>query len=325
MLVTIIIITFILLGERLKKHLFSCILTSILAQSAMAVDFQEGFSGNLSIGVGARDIKSNISTLADSDYLGGYDADNSDSSFIPFIGVELYYGNLIDNDRVFIKNYNGRDISGIALGYEKAYLERFSTSFSVISSLREKAYANPYQTGNREETGVDRYGFKISQLYESDLGKFTASYLFSKNKYDKDAVEYSSLKREGYYHEFELNYNYSLLNLGLSYDYNDADGKAQSYSRYGLSMGANLAFANDYIFTPNLSLSKYEAVGTDPIFHKKQDGNIVKLNLKVVKNQFLGYNGLYGFANYGIEKRNSDIGFYDETYQVVLTGIGYKF
>ncbi|MCW1331020.1 DUF2860 domain-containing protein, partial [Campylobacter jejuni] len=31
-----------------------------------------------------------------------------------------------------------------------------------------------------------------------------------------------------------------------------------------------------------------------------------------------------GFANYGIEKRNSDIGFYDETYQVVLTGIGYK-
>ncbi|HED0576915.1 TPA: DUF2860 family protein [Campylobacter jejuni] len=309
----------------MKKHLFSCILASILAQSTMAVDFQEGFSGNLSIGVGARNIKSNISTLADSDYLGGYDADNSDSSFIPFIGVELYYGNLIDNDRVFIKNYNGRDISGIALGYEKAYLERFSTSFSVISSLREKAYANPYQTGNREETDVDRYGFKISQLYESDLGKFTASYLFSKNKYDKDAVEYSSLKREGYYHEFELNYNYSLLNLGLSYDYNDADGKAQSYSRYGLSMGANLAFANDYIFTPNLSLSKYEAVGTDPIFHKKQDGNIVKLNLKVVKNQFLGYNGLYGFANYGIEKRNSDIGFYDETYQVVLTGIGYKF
>ncbi|MBW1370979.1 hypothetical protein AT874_02385, partial [Campylobacter jejuni] len=257
----------------MKKHLFSCILASILAQSAMAVDFQEGFSGNLSIGVGARDIKSNISTLADSDYLGGYNADNSDSSFIPFIGVELYYGNLIDNDRVFIKNYNGRDISGIALGYEKAYLERFSTSFSVISSLREKAYANPYQTGNREETDVDRYGFKISQLYESDLGKFTASYLFSKNKYDKDAVEYSSLKREGYYHEFELNYNYSLLNLGLSYDYNDADGKAQSYSRYGLSMGANLAFANDYIFTPNLSLSKYEAVGTDPIFYKKQDGN----------------------------------------------------
>ncbi|EAH6758646.1 DUF2860 domain-containing protein [Campylobacter jejuni] len=309
----------------MKKYLFSCVLASILTQSATAVEFQEGFSGNLSIGVGARDIKSNISTLANSDYLSSRNADNSDSSFIPFIGAELYYGNLIDNDRIFIKNYNGRDISGIALGYERAYLERFSTSFSVISSLREKAYANPYAIGNREETDVDRYGFKISQLYESDFGKFTTSYLFSKNKYDKDTIAQSSLKREGYYHEFELNYNYSLLNLGLNYNYNDADGKAQSYSRYGFSIGTNLAFANDYIFTPNLNLSKYEAVGTDPIFHKKQDGNIVKLNLKVVKNQFLGYNGLYGFANYGIEKRNSDIGFYDETYQIVLTGIGYKF
>lgn len=93
----------------MKKYLFSCVLASILTQSATAVEFQEGFSGNLSIGVGARDIKSNISTLANSDYLSSYNADNSDSSFIPFIGAELYYGNLIDNDRIFIKNYNGRD------------------------------------------------------------------------------------------------------------------------------------------------------------------------------------------------------------------------
>lgn len=44
----------------MKKYLFSCVLASILTQSATAVEFQEGFSGNLSIGVGARDIKSNI-------------------------------------------------------------------------------------------------------------------------------------------------------------------------------------------------------------------------------------------------------------------------
>ena len=72
------------------------------------------------------------------------------------MGIELYYGNLVNNDRVFLKNYNGRDISGIALGYEKAY--------------------------------------------------------------------------SGNYHEFELNYQYNLLNLGFNYDYNDAEGKTQSYS-----------------------------------------------------------------------------------------------
>lgn len=87
----------------MKKYLFSCALVSILTHSVMAVEFQEGFSGNLSIGVGARNIKSNISTLANSDYLSSYNADNSDSSFIPFIGIELYYGNLIDNDRILLK------------------------------------------------------------------------------------------------------------------------------------------------------------------------------------------------------------------------------
>ncbi|EOD6885820.1 DUF2860 family protein [Campylobacter jejuni] len=46
--------------------------------------------------------------------------------------------------------------------------------------------------GNREETDVDRYGFKISQLYESDFEKFTTSYLFNKNKYDKDTIAYNS-------------------------------------------------------------------------------------------------------------------------------------
>lgn len=309
----------------MKKHFLSLALISLFSSQAFAAEFKSGFSGNLSLGMGARDIKSNISPLANNDYLSGYNADNSDTSAIPFLGIELYYGNLIDNDRIFLKNYNGRDLSGIALGYEKAYLNRFSTSFSLISSFREKAYANPYQIGNREETEHNKYGFKISQLYESDFGNFNASYLFAKNNFDKDSIVFDSLKREGNYHEIELNYNYALINLGLNYDYNDAHGKAQSYSRYGIHIGSNFSFAKDYIFSPKLSLSKYEAEGTDPIFKQKQNGNIAKFNLKLVKNHFLDYKALYAFANYGFEKRNSDIGFYDETYHIILTGVGYKF
>ncbi|HED7347323.1 TPA: DUF2860 family protein [Campylobacter coli] len=309
----------------MKKTLFSFALASLFVSQASSIEFQSGLSGNLSLGVGVRDVKSNISPLANSDYISGYNADNSDTAAIPFIGLELYYGNLIDNDRVFLKNYNGRDLSGIALGYERAYLERFSTSFSFISSLREKAYANPYFIGNREETDVSKYGFRISQLYESDFGKFNASYVFAKNKLDKESIEFASVKREGNYHELELSYNYSLLNLGLNYDYNDADGKAQSYSRYGFKIGTHLVFARNYILTPSLSLNQYKTDGTDPIFNQKQDGSITKFNLKLVKNQFLGYNSLYGFTNYGLEKRNSDIDFYDETYHILLTGVGYKF
>ncbi|MBM0637617.1 DUF2860 domain-containing protein [Campylobacter sp. VicNov18] len=306
----------------MKKCLFSYLVACSLAG---ALDFEEGFSGNLSMGVGIRDIKSNLSTLANKDFLSDYNAKNSDSAFVPFLGIEFYYSGLVDNDRIFVKNYNGRDISGVALGYERAYWEDFITSFALVSSLREKAYADPYKKGYREETDVSKYGFKISQFYESDLGKVSASYLFSRNRYDKDNIRYSSLKREGVYHEFEVSYQYSLVNLGLNYDYNNAEGKAQSYSRYSVDIGLNLVLAQNYILNPNFNFSKYEAQENDPIFRQKQNGHIMKMNLKVIKNQFLGYSGLYGFAHYGIEKRNSDIGFYDESYQIALTGVGYKF
>ncbi|MDX2331689.1 DUF2860 family protein [Campylobacter hepaticus] len=306
----------------MKKYLFLCFASCILA---MAIDFEDGLSGNLSLGVGMRNVKSNLSTLTNEDFLSDYNAKNSSSAFIPFLGVELYYGNFIQKDRIFIKNYNGRDISGVILGYEKAYLENLSTSFALVSSLRTKAYANVYQIGQREKTDLSKYGFKISQTYENDFGILNASYLLSKNKYDKDSIMYSSLKREGYYHEFEINYKFTLLDLGLHYDHNNAKGKAQSYSRYGINLGIYLAFAQDYIFNPYLNLSKYKAQEDDPIFHQKQNGKIRKLNVKFIKNQFLGYDGLYSFVNYGTERKNSDISFYDEKYQFLLTGIGYKF
>ncbi|ARE80237.1 DUF2860 family protein [Campylobacter helveticus] len=309
----------------MKKYLVSFALSALML-NANEIVFEEGFSGKISVGGGFRDVKSNLSPLADSDFLGSYNAKNSDTSAIPLVGFELYYGGLIENDRVFLKNYNGRDLSGFALGYEMAYMSNFSSSLSFVSSIREKAYANPYALNTfREETDLDKFGLKFSQVYQSDFGKFGANYLFAKNKYDKETIPYSSLKRDGFYHEFELNYDYSLFNAGLLYDYNDADGKAASFSRYGFKAGLNLPLQDDFIISPTIAYSYYEADGTDPIFNKKQDGDIFELGVNVVKNKLLGYESLYAYANYNLEKRDSDINFYDETYQIFLTGLGYKF
>ena len=82
---------------------------------------------------------------------------------------------------------------------------------------------------------------------------------------------------------------------------------------------------DDFIISPTIAYSYYEADGTDPIFNKKQDGDIFELGVNVVKNKLLGYESLYAYANYNLEKRDSDINFYDETYQIFLTGLGYKF
>lgn len=49
----------------------------------MAIDFEDGLSGNLSLGVGMRNVKSNLSTLTNEDFLSDYNAKNSSSAFIP--------------------------------------------------------------------------------------------------------------------------------------------------------------------------------------------------------------------------------------------------
>lgn len=308
----------------MKKYLavLSCL---ALFSTANAIEFESGFSGNLSIGAGIRDVKSNISPLANKDYLSSYNADNSDTSAAFLLGVELNYGGVFAEDRIFLNNHNGRDFSGLSLGYERAYLNRFSTLVSFVSSLREKAYANPYLVGNREEIDVSKFGLKLVQNYQSDFGKFSASYVFAKSDYEKDEVPFNSLKREGYIHEFEFAFSHPLLNASVYYDYNDADGKAASFNRYGLSLGTNISLPSEVILSPSIGYAKADAKESDPIFSQEQNQDIYKFNLRAVKNNILGYESLYIFGNYGIEKRNSDISFYDETYQFLLFGAGYRF
>ncbi len=86
----------------MKKYLVSFALSALML-NANEIVFEEGFSGKISVGGGFRDVKSNLSPLADSDFLGSYNAKNSDTSAIPLVGFELYYGGLIENDRVFLK------------------------------------------------------------------------------------------------------------------------------------------------------------------------------------------------------------------------------
>ncbi|KAA6226428.1 MULTISPECIES: DUF2860 family protein [unclassified Campylobacter] len=305
----------------MKKIFFIFSLFAFLSVAYAKVE--DGFNANLSAGVGLRDIKSNISPLANSDYLNSYSSDNDDLSFTGFVGIELSYGGLFGNDMIYLKNHNGRNFSGLALGYEMGQ-NQFSTSIDFVTSLRESAYANPYLIGNREEIDVKKYGVKFTQNYYSDIGDFSGSYLFSIQDYEKDSVPYSSLKREGYYHGFELAYKNKLFNVGVHYDYNDADGKASSYTRYGFNAGINLAI-QEYILSPNFAYAIQDASGTDPVFAAKQDANIYKIGVRVLKNRLLNYDKLYGFVNYGIEKRNNDINFYDETFQIFLVGLGYKF
>lgn len=308
----------------MKKYCLSLILFSSLLN---AEDFNQGFNGDFSFGLEIKNVQSNISTLAGTDYLGSFSSKNSGTEGLPFIKLQFYYVGLADyNDMIALKNYNDRDKSNIALGYQKALSANYTASAFIISSLKEKVYANPYALTNREKTNLTKFGVKFNHSYELlPEQKIYGNYFIGKNIYDKENVPYSSLKREGYFHRLQAGFEHPYFNVNLNYDFNDANGKAQSYNKYGLGFELNIILTPDYTLNPKFSITKYDSLGTDPLFYTKQSGRIYKTNVKLIKNNLFNQYNLYGFANYDIEKRNSNISFYNETYQALLAGISFKF
>ncbi|TQR32487.1 hypothetical protein DMB92_05165 [Campylobacter sp. MIT 99-7217] len=307
----------------MKKCLFIVSLSLCILN---AKDLQEGFGGKVFVGGGIRHIKSNITPFADNPYLSSYDDKHSKIAAVPIAGLELFYKELLGHDQIFLKNFNGRDLSGLAVGYEKRYID-YKTSIELVSSLREKAYANPYDTSiKREETTANKFGFKLSQAYHfNEASNLYISYLFAKNHIEKESVSYRNLRRKGLFHQFEFGYKHSFINANINYDFNDAKGKAESFTRYGLSLGIHIMPIQNYILSPNFSFNKYNNKGTNFIFNQKQDGDILKFGLSLSKLKFLDHEKLYAFASYNIHKKDSNINFYDETFQVFLLGLGYGF
>lgn len=285
-----------------------------------------GFNGKIFLGGGALNIQSRVSPLANQDYLQDYHQKHSRVFAVPIIGLELSYKPNAHN-HFFLKNFNGRDISGLALGYELSYLKEYKTTFELVSSIREKTYKNPYDLNTkRDEISANKYGARLTQSYLfNERSSLYASYLFAVNNIRNEQVPYKNLRRESVFHQLEMGLRYPFLNLSFNYDFNDAKGVAQAFTRYGTSIGANLMLAKTYIISPNASFNIYENKGTNFIFNKKQRGQIYKLGLNLSKLKFLGYEDLYTFVSLNLNKKDSNINFYDETYQIFLLGFGYKF
>ncbi|NDJ27417.1 hypothetical protein DMB95_08230 [Campylobacter sp. MIT 12-8780] len=303
------------------KKITSCI---FLASAFLYAN--ENFSANLSIGTGIRSIQSRLSTWADQSFLASYSDKHKDTKAAFFVNAELAYKNFLSDDKVYLKSFSGRDLSGISLGYELSYLNDYKTSFEFLSSLREKAYANPYLLSYRDEINVQRLGFKLSQNYKfNEQSNASLSYIFANNDFKNDAVSLKSLKRSGNFHQFEFAYNYSLLSVNLHYDYNDAEGRATAFQRYGFNLQAKIPLSQSYIFTPSFGYSYLKALKHNVIFNETQKAHNIKANFNLVKLGILSYKKAYAFANYGFELRDNNINFYDEQFQFLLLGLGYRF
>ena len=282
------------------------------------------FGGSISLGGGIRNIESNISPANNKRMISNYNQTSSATESSMIIGLDLYY--MLENDnKVFLKNYNGRDISGLSAGYSLNYGVS-SFEFAFISTFGEEAYSNPYLLNvNREE--VDRYKFGANIGYTFNLNELSniyANYTFVKDYYDKEELE-NSLKREGYINEFEIGYGYGGYSIGLFYDFKNAKGESESYDSYGIKLKATQKLVENTYLKLGLEYSLRDYQGKNIIFNSTRKTNITKLNATLSRDNIFNVKNLYIFASYIYQYNNDDISFFDEVYNVGLAGFGYKF
>ena len=303
--------------ESAKKILFLCFFAPLLAEDSPSAQI------SVIAGGGVQNIKSNISTRTNKGFLRNYDVAHKDFFSFPLLGFELGYQE--SGHQMFLKNYNGRDLSGISTGYGRKY-GTWKTTLNLVSSLREKAYENPYQIGDRNRTDVLKIGLKITQDYQmGQYQRIFASYLLANSHYKREVMPFDSLKRESVMQQFEVGLDWTIVHANVFVDYNNAEGSAETFRRTGYGLGGMWKFENDVVLAPSMSLARQLASDENPIFHTKDNATIFKMSLNITKLQLFNQPNLFAFANCGFEKRHSAIGFLSERFSTFLVGAGIRF
>ncbi|WP_334094259.1 DUF2860 family protein, partial [Helicobacter typhlonius] len=108
-------------------------------------------------------------------------------------------------------------------------------------------------------------------------------------------------------------------------DYGEAKGEAESYRAYGGKASITIPLMNTkLILKPSVGYFKYTTQAINPIFNKIRSGVVTQYSFSMYKTHFLHPHVLI-FASYKKEKRGSNIAFYKEDYQYIMSGLGYSF
>ncbi|MDE7255129.1 MAG: DUF2860 domain-containing protein, partial [Helicobacter sp.] len=210
-------------------------------------------------------------------------------------------------------------------GYGRSY-GAWKTTLNLVSSLRETAYQNPYQIGDRNRTDVLKIGIKITQDYQmGQYQRFFASYLAARHHYKKEAMPFDSLKRESVMQQFEIGLDWTLVHANVFADYNNAEGSAETFKRTGFALGGMWKFENDVVLAPNMSVARQLASSTNPIFNVKNNATILKTSLSITKLRLFDKPNLFAFGNCSFESHDSKIHFLDERFATFIVGAGIRF
>lgn len=150
------------------------------------------------------------------------------------------------------------------------------------------------------------------------------NYIFQYHDYKGENIPYPSLRRNKFIHEGEIGWQLLFLKILGHYDYGRAKGEAESYRAYGGNVNITIPITQRLIFGTEFAYFKYATEAINPIFNEIKSGVVTQYSLSMHKTHFLHPCVLF-FASYKKEKRDSNIAFYKEDYQYILSGLGYSF
>ena len=321
-------------------------LTLLISASAHAVSpipDQDGFSGFLSLGLGAASVESNFLAEAIGQDLGDKNisslgSPDSESIALPLVAFELSYvfdgktqlfvGNLLEDYlRLDFSTRFGvrQDLGSAGLG-----------AVSLLASPSAiKVWENPYATGvDRDSTDRTASGIRLS--WDKIMGT-GLEIRVSTREIDIDdeesgtglgltAAEIASLDRNGDQNTLNVSYLFgdsktSKFLVGVSSTEADLDGDAMSYD--------STSFELTWLYTPDKALKvvtnlvvgsrDYDAV--HPVFGEKADMDFSAFSVTGF------FPGLWGFKDWVpnallvVGRDDSDVSFFDS--EVTIVGFGF--
>lgn len=298
----------------MKKILIPSIFASFLLAQEAYIEVGGGYSSEKdSFSTGQ---KENISKLGSAKSESGA---GLDFSF-------FYSYDLSENMNIYTQ-YDG----GLTLGsnFETNYGNFDISVMSGLSSSEE--WENPFLINTkRKETKVKETGlFLTYSIAFSNRLESSFNYGFTKKDYDKETV-LNVLKRQGNKHTLSIENSYMLneqvvLSNGFLYEKYNADGKASSYDKYGLSLGFSTELSEDINLSLETSYAKKEYEAINPIFNRKVDANIYGINTEIKWDKPLNYKNTYVSFKAGYENEDSNVKFYDKNNSFSGISIGYRF
>lgn len=259
-------------------------------------------------GAGVSNFRDNLNTAGE-DYIHTYSKAQSESRFIPYLGFSYN----------FLEKFNLKSQKrGLKLSY------RYSENISLgVNAEYSREYENPYLLNiNRDESSVLRYGLSLGYLNRYRFLGYGVEYKFNYKDVDRDLLP-DSLKRDGFSNSINFKLLYRNYYFSPIYERFEADSKASSFNRYGLSTGAKFDLNSNLEFKLFGSILKREFDSENPIFGEFSDRDEFNLFSDIKLKNI--YEDIYFGLKVGYSKRDSEIDFFDSEGVLSIIYSGFKF